>query len=49
VQTEIHTAMNLIQVILAIWLLATVVYLVVGIVLWIRRKTKKTPNKHLAD
>jgi len=41
--------MNLLQVILAIWLIATVAYLVIGIVLWIRRKIKKAPNKHSAD
>ncbi len=38
--------MNLIQVILAIWLLATVVYLAVGIALWMRRKIKKMLDKH---
>lgn len=41
--------MNLIQIILVIWLLATVVYLVVGVALWIRRKIKKAPNKDSAD
>jgi len=39
--------MNLIHVILTIWLLATVVYLAAGITLWVRRKIKKLPDKHL--
>ncbi len=37
--------MNLLQVILAIWLIATVAYLVIGMVLWIRRKIKNAPSK----
>ena len=41
--------MNLIQIIIAIWLLAAVVYLAVGVALWIRRKIKKAQNKHSAD